>query len=134
MTKYCGCHGCSVICDEIYDEIGARHSVWTSYRASYPALRIYDEIWLFVMDAVWSMTKSKYVMRISSWIKGFLVVVNDPELAFEGKVGLGPFWTWSRSCSTTTWCTSPSAPLSPPSGTRVQLPFGRSIRGCKCKI
>jgi hypothetical protein len=58
-------------------KLAERHSVWTSYRASYPALRIYDEIWLFVMDAVWSMMKSKNVMRISSWIKGFLVVRLD---------------------------------------------------------
>jgi hypothetical protein len=55
-------------------KLAQRHSIWTSYRASYPALRIYDEIWLFVMDAMWSMTKSKNVMRISSWIKGILVV------------------------------------------------------------
>jgi hypothetical protein len=51
-----------------------RHSVWTSYWASYPALPIYDEIWVFVMDVVWSVTKSENIMGISSWIKGFLVV------------------------------------------------------------
>jgi hypothetical protein len=51
-----------------------RHSVWTSYRASYPALPIYDEIWVFVMDVVWSVMKSENVMGISSWIKRFLVV------------------------------------------------------------
>jgi hypothetical protein len=28
------------------------HGVWTSYRASYPTLRIYDEILQFIMDAV----------------------------------------------------------------------------------
>jgi hypothetical protein len=50
------------------------HGVWTSYRASYPTLRIYDEIWQFVMDAVWSMTKSENVMWISSWITRFFVV------------------------------------------------------------
>jgi hypothetical protein len=25
--------------------------------------------------------------------------VNDPELAFAGKVGLGPFWTWVQVLS-----------------------------------
>jgi hypothetical protein len=25
--------------------------------------------------------------------------VNDPGLAFDGKVGLGPFWTWVRDLS-----------------------------------
>jgi hypothetical protein len=40
---------------------------------------------------------------------------------------LGPSGLWSRPCSTTMWCTSPSAPPSPPSGTRVQLPLGRSF-------
>jgi hypothetical protein len=25
--------------------------------------------------------------------------VNDPRLAFTGKVGLGPFWTWVRALS-----------------------------------
>jgi hypothetical protein len=33
-------------------KLAQRHGVWTSYRASYPTLRIYDEIWQFVMDAV----------------------------------------------------------------------------------
>jgi hypothetical protein len=55
-------------------KLAQRHSVWTSYRASYPTLRIYDEIWLFVMDVVWSVTKSENIMGILSWIKGFLVV------------------------------------------------------------
>jgi hypothetical protein len=50
-------------------KLAQRHSVWTSYWASYPALRMivchgcsvmYDEI--------------KNVMGISSWINGFLVV------------------------------------------------------------
>jgi hypothetical protein len=53
------------------------HGVWTSYRASYPTLRIYDEIWQFVMDAVWSMMKSENVMWISSCITRFLVVQPD---------------------------------------------------------
>jgi hypothetical protein len=58
-------------------KLAQSHSVWTSHRASYPALRICDEIWLFVIDTLWSMTKSKNVMRISSWIKGFLVVIKQ---------------------------------------------------------
>jgi hypothetical protein len=55
-------------------KLAQRHGVWTSYWASYPTLRIYDEIWQFVMDAVWSMTKSENVMWISSWITRFFVV------------------------------------------------------------
>jgi hypothetical protein len=59
-------------CDEVWSvrksmtKLAQRHSVWTSYRVSYPALPICDEIWLFVMDAVWSMTKLKNIMWISS--------------------------------------------------------------------
>jgi hypothetical protein len=56
-------------------KLAQRHSVWTSYGASYPTLRIYDDIWQFVMDAVWSMTKSENVMRISSWITRFFLVI-----------------------------------------------------------
>jgi hypothetical protein len=33
-------------CESNIDEIWQRHSVWTSYRASYPTLLIYDEICL----------------------------------------------------------------------------------------
>jgi hypothetical protein len=33
-------------------KLAQRHNDWTSYRASYPVMRIYDEIQLFVMDAV----------------------------------------------------------------------------------
>jgi hypothetical protein len=50
--------------------------------------------------------------------------VNDPGLAFDGKVGLGPFWTLVQVLLYNDVCTSPSAPPSPPSGTRVQLPLG----------
>jgi hypothetical protein len=56
-------------------KLSQRHSVWTSHRASYLALWIYDEIWQFVMYAVWSMTKSENVMWISSWITRFFVVL-----------------------------------------------------------
>jgi hypothetical protein len=58
-------------------KLAQRHSVWTSYRASYPALRIHDEICLFVMDVVWLVTKLENIMGISSWIKGFLVVAGS---------------------------------------------------------
>jgi hypothetical protein len=40
------------IVGRIMTKLTQRHSVWTSYRASYPTLRIYDEILLFVMDVV----------------------------------------------------------------------------------
>jgi hypothetical protein len=33
-------------CESNYDEMAQRHSVWTSYRASYPMMLIYDEICL----------------------------------------------------------------------------------------
>jgi hypothetical protein len=29
----------------------------------------------------------------------FKIKVNDPGLAFDGKVGLGPFWTWVQVLS-----------------------------------
>jgi hypothetical protein len=60
--------------------------------------------------------------------------VNDSGLDFAGKVGLGPFWTWSRSLATSTYGSSSLAPSSPPSSTSIYLPSGRSTRSCKCKI
>jgi hypothetical protein len=60
--------------------------------------------------------------------------VNNPGLAFTGKVGLGPSGLWPRSRATSTYCSSSSAPSAPPSGTSVYLPSGRFTRGCKCKI
>jgi hypothetical protein len=47
---------------------------------------------------------------------------------------LGPSGLGSRSWSTFSLGSSLSAPSSPPSGTSVQLPLGRSTWGCKCKI
>jgi hypothetical protein len=38
------------------------------------------------MDAVFSMTKSKNIMRISSWIKGFLVVRLGEEFPWMARV------------------------------------------------
>jgi hypothetical protein len=64
-------------------------------------------------------------------LKTRLMIRGLPSLA---RLALGPSGLWYRSCSTTTWCTSPSAPQSPPSGTRVQLPFGRSTRGCNTRL
>jgi hypothetical protein len=55
-------------------------------------------------------------------------------LAFDGKVGLGPFWTLVQVLLYNDVVHAPSAPPSPPSGTRVQLHSERSKRGCKCKI
>jgi hypothetical protein len=33
-------------CGRIMMKLVQRHSVWTSYRASYPTLLIYDEFWM----------------------------------------------------------------------------------------
>jgi hypothetical protein len=57
------------IVDRIMTKLAQRRSVWTSYRASYPTWQIYDEIWLFVIDVVWSAMKSmtKSVERHSVW-------------------------------------------------------------------
>jgi hypothetical protein len=33
-------------CGRIMTKLAQRHSVWTSYRASYPTLLIYDEFWM----------------------------------------------------------------------------------------
>jgi hypothetical protein len=60
--------------------------------------------------------------------------VNDPRLAFAGKVGLGPFWTlvqvWSYEHVLQLFVST----FVSPSGTSVYLPSERSTRGCKCKI
>jgi hypothetical protein len=50
-----------------------------------------------------------------------------PSLA---RLALGPSGLWSRSWATSTYCSSSSAPLSPPSGTGVYLPSGRSTWRC----
>jgi hypothetical protein len=56
----------------------------------------------------------------------------EPHLVL--RLALGPSGLCSRSWATSTYCSSSSAPSSPPSGTSVYLPLARSTRRCKCKI
>jgi hypothetical protein len=60
--------------------------------------------------------------------------VNDPWLAFTGKVGLGPFWTLVQVLSYVHVLRLLVSTFVSSSGTSVYLPSGRSTRGCKCKI
>jgi hypothetical protein len=60
--------------------------------------------------------------------------VNDPGLAFDGKDGLGPFWTWVQVLSYVHAWQLFVGTFVPPSDASVRLLAEGSTRKCKCKI